>query len=485
MFMNIRDLEPKEVWKFFYEVTQIPRPSKKEGRMVRYLLDFAQDRNLEVKKDSANNVLIKKNATPGKEHLPTIILQAHIDMVCEKNKETVFDFDNDSIQTYIDGDWVKARGTTLGADDGIGVAAQLAILDSKTIAHGKLECFFTTDEEVGLNGAYALQSGFLSGGYLINLDSEKEGEFYVGCAGGKTTQATFTYKAEKAPDGYFWFNVQVKGLNGGHSGGEIHRGLGNANKILTRYLWGLAQKTSLYIAQIDGGNLGNAIPREASALAGIPFDHKEDAITGLNILQSLVEAELKAIDPSVNLSLESTDAPQTCIDPATANTLLNTLYACPHGVIGMSFYMPGLVETSTNLASIKMKENNTILVTTSQRSGTNSLRFDVSNMVKALFTLSGAEVTSSEGYPNWKPNPNSKILKASETIYENLFGQKPEIKAIHAGLECGLFLEKYPALDMISCGPTILGAHSPDEKLQISTVEKWWKFLIQLLEKGI
>jgi dipeptidase D len=481
--MSISNLQPQAVWKFFDEITQIPHPSKKEERIVQYLLDFAQARNLAFEKDDANNVLIKKKATSGKEQLPTIVLQSHVDMVCEKNKETVFDFEKDAIQTYIDGDWVKTRGTTLGADNGIGVAAQLAILDANNLVHGNIECLFTTEEEVGLNGASALRPGFISGNILINLDTEEEGEFCIGCAGGKNVLGAFAYKEEKTPADYFWFNVEVKKLKGGHSGCEIHKGLGNSVKILARYLWTLAQQTPVSIARIDGGNLSNAIPREAYATVGIPFHEKEKAIICLNTLQAEVAEELKNVDVEVSTALESTDAPQYCIDSITANKLINTLHACPHGVIGMSFDIPGLVETSTNLASVKMSDNHTVLVTTSQRSSSNSLRYNISNTLTALFSLAGASVTLSEGYPGWKPNLDSNILKVSEEVYEKLFGQKPLIRAIHAGLECGLFLEKYPALDMISCGPTILGAHSPEERVQISTVEKWWKFLTELIRQ--
>ena len=480
--MNVKDLNPNLIWSYFDQITQIPRPSKKEEKIVRYLLDFAESQGLEAKKDAANNVLIKKKATLGKENLSTVILQSHVDMVCEKNNDVQHDFEKDSIKTYIDGDWVKAKGTTLGADDGIGVAAALAILASKDIEHGDLECLFTTDEETGLTGANALKDGFLSGNILINLDTEEEGEFYVGCAGGKNTLATFHYQEEKAPADYYWFNVQVKGLNGGHSGSEINQGLGNANKILTRYLWTLMQSYPLALAEITGGNLSNAIPREASAVAGIPFASKENARMTLNILLADVSAELKAIDPEVTIILETTETPTVCIDEKTTANLLNALYACPHGVIGMSFEIPGLVETSTNLASIKMKESNTIVVTTSQRSSTNSLKIDIANMVTSTFQLAGAKVQATDGYPGWRPNPDSKILKVSEKIYKDLFGKAPEVKAIHAGLECGLFLEKYPHLDMISIGPTILGAHSPEERIQISTVEKWWKFLLELLK---
>ncbi|MCL2650053.1 MAG: aminoacyl-histidine dipeptidase [Candidatus Azobacteroides sp.] len=480
--MNIKDLNPNLVWNYFDQITQIPRPSKKEEKIGRYLLEFAKSQGLEAEKDEANNVLIKKKATPGKENLSTLILQSHVDMVCEKNNDVQHDFEKDPLKTYIDGDWVKARGTTLGADDGIGVAAALAILASKDIEHGNLECLFTTDEETGLTGANALKDGFLSGNILVNLDTEEEGQFYVGCAGGKNTLATFHYQEEKTPVDYYWFNVQVKGLNGGHSGSEIDKGLGNANKILTRYLWTLMQSHPLVLAEITGGNLSNAIPREASAVAGIPFASKEKAITTLNILLADIHAELKAIDPKAAITLETAETPAVCMDKKTAENLLNALYACPHGVIGMSFDIPGLVETSTNLASVKMKEKNTVVVTTSQRSSTNSLKTDIGNMVTAVFNLAGAKVQATDGYPGWKPNPDSKILRISEKLYKDLFGNTPEVKAIHAGLECGLFLEKYPNLDMISCGPTILGAHSPEERIQISTVEKWWKFLIELLK---
>lgn len=480
--MEIKGLKPNSMWTFFDQITKIPRPSKKEEKIAGYLMDFAKNQGLEAKKDEANNVLIRKKATPGMENLAMLILQSHVDMVCEKNSEVEFDFEKDPIQTYIDGGWVKAKGTTLGADDGIGMAAALAILASKDLQHGNLECLFTTDEETGLTGAFALKKDFLTGNYLVNLDSEEEGQFYIGCAGGKNTIATFHYQEESVPAGYYWFNVQVKNLNGGHSGGEINKELGNANKILTRYLWTLMQSYPLALAEITGGNLSNAIPREASAIAGIPFAAKERVIVILNILLSEIQVELKAVDPNVTIVVETAGTPVNCIDKKTTENLLNALYACPHGVMGMSFEIPGLVETSTNLASVKMKEGNTIVVTTSQRSSTNSLKDDVANMVTAVFKLAGAKVQSTDGYPGWKPNPDSEILKISEKIYTDLFGNAPEIKAIHAGLECGLFLEKYPGLDMISCGPTILGAHSPEERIEIATVEKWWRFLVELLK---
>ncbi|MFR9164913.1 MAG: aminoacyl-histidine dipeptidase [Dysgonomonas sp.] len=478
--MTIKDLKPQSVWHYFYEINQIPRPSKKEGKMIEYLLNFAKQHNLESKKDGAGNVLITKPAA--KEGIATVILQSHIDMVCEKNRDITHDFDKDPIETYVDGAWLKAKGTTLGADNGIGVAAQLALLASKDIQHGKLECLFTVDEETGLTGAYALSKDLLTGHYMINLDTEEEGEFYIGCAGGKGTTATFKYKECDTPMDYYWFKLQVKGLNGGHSGSEIHEGLGNANKILNRFLWALSRKTYLAMSEIDGGNLHNAIAREAYAVAGVPVGDRDEVAAMLNRFAADVESELKVVDPNVKVSIETTEEPKCVMDKDTVYNLLNGIYACPHGVLGMSHDIPGLVETSTNLASVKMKENNTIVVGTSQRSSTESLKNDAANMVNAAFTLAKAEVVHGEGYPGWKPNPDSKILEIGKSCYKKLYGKDPEVKAIHAGLECGLFLEKYPHLDMISCGPTIRGAHSPEEKVEIATVEKWWNLLLEMLK---
>jgi len=479
--MLVKDLKPALIWNFFDQITQVPRPSKKEEKIVRFLLDFAKQNGLKATKDEANNVMIRKPATPGRENRKTVILQSHVDMVCEKNSDVLFHFETDPIQTRIENGWVKATGTTLGADDGIGVAAALAILASKEIEHGPLACLFTTDEETGLSGAFALQKEFLDGDLLINLDSEEWGEFCIGCAGGKNTTGVFTYRQTPVPAGYFWFEVSVGGLNGGHSGSDIHEGRGNANQILARYLWSLLQKYPLALASIDGGNLSNAIAREAKATAGVPVEFKEQTRVELNLLQAQVAAELAKVDPNVHLSIQSAEDPVDCIDFKTGETLIHTLYALPHGVIGMSHEIPGLVETSTNLASVKMKDNCRIVITTSQRSSTDSLKTDIADRVASVFRLAGAEVTATEGYPGWKPNPDSTVLKLSETIFEKLFGEKPKVIAIHAGLECGLFYEKNPCLDMISCGPTILGAHSPDERIEIATVEKWWKFLIDLL----
>lgn len=481
--MQVKDLKPTLIWGYFDEITQVPRPSKKEEKIVQYLMDFAKANGLEAKKDKALNVVISKPATKGKEHLKSVLLQSHVDMVCEKNNDTVFNFDTDPINTCVEGDWVKAKGTTLGADDGIGMAAAMAILASKDIEHGPIHALFTTDEETGLTGANALDPALLDADILINLDSEEWGEFCIGCAGGKNTQGIFTYQLEAAPKDYFWFEVKVSGLNGGHSGSDIHVGLGNANKIIDRYLLTLMNELPLRLAKIDGGNLHNAIAREASATAGIPLASKERAAVLANTLQSELSAELAHTDKNVKIEIHTSDAPTHCIDNTTATNLIRAIYAMPHGVMGWSFDMPGTVETSTNLASVKMKEGNKIVIVTSQRSSTNSLKVDVANMVASVLKLAGAEVIASDGYPGWRPNPDSPILKVSQEVYEKMFGSKPVVYSIHAGLECGLFSEKNPKLDMISCGPTVLGAHSPEERVEIPTVEKWWDFLIELLKE--
>ncbi|MGV8963957.1 MAG: aminoacyl-histidine dipeptidase [Candidatus Saccharimonadaceae bacterium] len=481
--MTIKDLKPAEIWSYFYDITQIPRPSKKEEKIIAYLLDFAMKHNLEVKQDKAGNVLITKEATQGKENLPTVILQSHLDMVCEKNADVEHDFDNDPIETYIDGEWLKAKGTTLGADNGIGVAAQLAVLASKDIAHGKIEALFTVDEETGLTGAFALENDLLTGAILLNLDTEEEGEIYIGCAGGKGTKAYFNYKLKETPKGYFWFRVEVKGLKGGHSGSDIDHGLGNANKILNRFLYKfIDEKYKMVISEIDGGNLHNAIAREAFAVVGVKNKYKETIRIELNHLLAEVQDELKHTEPNVNITLESTDEPKKVIGAKKVRKLVMAIYACPHGVIDMSRDIPGVVETSTNLASIKMRKNNTIEIGTSQRSLTESAKHDILNMVSSVFKLAGAEVVNSEGYPGWKPNPDSPILQVAKDEYKKLYNKFPEVKVIHAGLECGLFVEKYPELDMISIGPTMRDVHSPDEKVEIASVGKWWDFFVKLLE---
>ncbi len=481
--MTITDLQPSAIWNYFHQITQIPRPSKKEERVLAYLLDFARQHNLEAKQDKAGNILITKPATPGKENVPTVILQSHVDMVCEKNSDVTHDFDNDPIETIIDGDWIKAKGTTLGADNGIGVAAQLALLAADDISHGKIETLFTVDEETGLTGANMLDKNLLTGSILINLDTEEEGEIYIGCSGGKGTKAYFKYKEKDVPKNYFWFKVQVKGLRGGHSGSDIDKKLANANKILTRFLHSITRKKyGMLLSEIGGGNLHNAIPREAYALLGVKEKYKEDIRVKLNTFLAQVQDEYKHTDPGLNIQLESTQIPSKVINKKTTGKLISALYACPHGVIGMSHEIPGLVETSTNLAAVKMIDNQLIEVGTSQRSSVESQKDYVVNMVSSVFELAGAKITHNDGYPGWQPNPDSDILKHAQKEYEALFGKSPKVKAIHAGLECGLFLEKYPHLDMISIGPDMTDVHSPDEQMKISSVPKFWDFLVKILE---
>ncbi|MCB9071314.1 MAG: aminoacyl-histidine dipeptidase [Prevotellaceae bacterium] len=480
--MTLKELQPTAIWHYFSEICTIPRPSKKEGQVIAYLQKFGKEHGLETVVDAAGNVLIRKPATIGYENHPTIIMQAHMDMVCEKNGDTVHDFETDAIQPYIDGEWVKARGTTLGADNGIGMAAQLAVLSADNLKHGPLECLFTVDEETGLTGAFALDKNLLTGSMLINLDSEDDGEFFIGCAGGIDTTVVYDYQPQPAPDGLFYFKVSVKGLTGGHSGDDIDKGRANANKLLTRFLWKTAQETKLTLASFDGGNLRNAIAREAVAVAAVPASYKETLRVQLNLFIADVEAEFAVTEKQIKIDLESVSKPVAVIDDSTAKRLLYALYACPHGVLRMSDDMPGLVETSTNLASVKMGENNQILIATSQRSSVESAKYDVAYMVESVFVLAGATATHGDGYPGWKPNPNSKLAKLTAETYEKLFGEKAKIRAIHAGLECGLFLEKYPHLDMVSVGPTMRGVHSPDERLHIAHTEKFWKLLVTLLE---
>ena len=478
--MEKKDLRPAVVFHYFDEVCQVPRPSKKEEKIRAYLLDFAKKHNLEAKTDEAGNVLIKKAASAGMENLKTVILQSHIDMVCEKNKDTEHNFETDPIQTYIDGEWLRAKGTTLGADNGIGVATELAVLASDDIKHGPIECLFTVDEETGLTGAFALKEGFMNGDILLNLDSEDDGELFIGCAGGANTTAIYPFPTEKAPQGWFFFRVSVKGLTGGHSGDDISKNRANANKLLNRFLVQTMQKYGMRLADIEGGNLHNAIPREAHALCAVPMEYKEAVRVDLNIFISEIENEYSATEPNLSMDLESEAPVEYVMEQKAMERLLLSIYAVHHGVYAMSQDIPGLVETSSNLASIKVCDG-TIKVVTSQRSSILSSRKDMSQMVSAAFILGGATVTTGEGYPGWKPNPSSEILKIAVESYKKLFGVEPKVKAIHAGLECGLFLQKYPSLDMVSFGPTLRGVHSPDERMLIPTVEKFWNHLLDIL----
>lgn len=478
----LNHLSPALVWNYFEEITRIPRPSKQEGKIIAYLEDFAQRHHLNYKKDEIGNVLITKGATPGYETCATVVLQSHMDMVCEKNTDKIHDFSSDPITVVVDGSWVKADQTTLGADDGIGMAAQLAILTDQTIEHGPVECLFTVDEETGLSGAFALKEGFISGSLLLNLDSEDEGEIFIGCAGGVDTVAEFEVVEQPTGQNMLGVKIQVGGLTGGHSGDDIHKGLGNANKILARFIRKAMDEVEFSLSEIDGGNLRNAIAREAYAIGTVPMRFKEEIRVLFNNFSADVQNELKATESSLRMSMESCDLPAQQFSDSFANQFVFALLACPHGVLEMSRDIAGLVETSTNLASIK-RNGDVLLVTTSQRSSVESAKEYAAQMVESVFVLAGAHVHHSDGYPGWTPNVGSPLLSIAKESYQTLFGKQPLVRAIHAGLECGLFLEKAPGLDMISFGPTIRGAHSPQERIEIESVQKFWDFLLDVLKR--
>ncbi len=475
------DLEPKKIWKYFKEILEIPRPSKKEEKIREYLLNFGKQHHLETLTDEVGNVLIRKPATPGMENRKTVVLQSHIDMVCEKNSDVEHDFEHDPIEVYIEDGWVKAKGTTLGADDGIGVAAALAILDSDDIPHPPLEALFTVDEETGLTGAFGLKPDFLKGKILLNLDSEDEGQLFIGCAGGQDTLAWLPYDKEPVPEGYTAFKVMVSGLMGGHSGDDINKNRGNANKILNRFLWENLKSLDIKLHVFDGGNLRNAIAREAFAVVLVPEDKKEELLQKAKEFKAMIRAEFHKTEPNLNVEVLSAEVPEYVVDEDSTYELLNAVYACPHGVIAMSQDIEDFVETSTNLASVKFQEEE-ILITTSQRSSVESRKQDVTNMVVSVFNLAGARTETSDGYPGWTPDPDSEIVDLTSKLYKKLFHQDPEVLAIHAGLECGLIGDKYPGMDMISYGPTIKGAHSPDERLEIESVKKFWDLTLEILK---
>lgn len=481
--MDVKDLKPELIWKCFDAITKVPRPSCHEQQVREFLLKFAADHNIEVRTDAVGNVVMVKPATPGHENAPKVVLQSHMDMVCEKNGNVQHDFHKDPIKTYIDGEWVKADGTTLGADNGIGMAAQMAVMIDDTLVHGPIEALFTVNEEIGLEGAQNLGEGMIEGEILLNLDSEDDGEIFIGCAGGIDTTATFTYKRSVTPDNFKYFKVSVTGLLGGHSGGDIHLGRANANKLIARFIWDCSQKWDITVCRFEGGNLRNAIPREAYAVFGIHSDHCCEANDKLNAFAEAIRREYSGIETAMDFRIEEIERPEYCIDSATSLALIRAVYSGPHGVYSMSRELEGLVETSTNLASVKFVDDDKIVVTTSQRSSLESRKEDMAGQVEAHFQLAGAKVTHSDGYPGWAPNMQSPIMNIAADAYEELFGVRPAIKAIHAGLECGLFLSKYPKLDMVSFGPTMTGVHSPDEKLLIPTVEKFWLHLCKVLEK--
>lgn len=480
---SIKNLDPQTVWKHFYEITQIPRPSKREEKITQYLVDFAQMHGLQVKVDKMMNVVISKPAKPGFEHLATVILQSHTDMVCEKNNDHVFDFLTQPIETYIDGEWVKARGTTLGADNGIGAAMALAVLADPNLEHGPVEALFTSDEETGLTGAKNLEQGFITGKYLLNLDSEDEGEIFIGCAGGIDSIGLLDAQYTNTPENYYFATISVAGLLGGHSGDDIHKGRANANKLVGRFLYMLSLQMNVVLAELKGGNIRNAIPREATFTIGVEMSKKEKVREMLNRFTAAVEEEFHTTESSLSISMQSAAAPSKVFAPEVTKSVIMLMQAMPNGVMAMSQTMPNLVETSTNFASVKLNDNNQLEFVTSQRSSLEQSKMNAAYTVECVMKMAGAEVKHSEGYPGWNPNPDSEIVKVSARIYQEMFGEAPKIKAIHAGLECGLLLEKYNWLDMVSIGPTIKGAHSPDERVHIKSVENFWKYLLAILKQ--
>lgn len=471
----------EKILNHFLEITKIPRESGHEEHIIEYLRKFAEDRGLEYKIDEAGNVLIIKEATEGRENTPTLILQSHSDMVCEKNSGVEHDFRKDPIKCEIEDGWLIAKDTTLGADCGIGIAAQLAILEDSNLKHGRIECLFTVAEETGLDGAHALKPDFMTGKTLINLDSEDEGELFIGCAGGIDTTAKFKYETVESCK-EISMKFKIYGAQGGHSGDDINKNRANANRLLARFLYRLMKEVPFDLCEIDGGNKRNAIAREAYAIINLSGKDMEKA--GSIFLETIneIKDEYSASDPAVNGEYTTCTRKTEAIDGKTARALIISLNAAPHGVLEMSASIPGLVETSTNLASVKMTEGNIIRIGTSQRSAINSARRFAAEMVESTFILAGAEVTHESEYPGWKPDLDSEILRISESSYEKLFNTKPVVRAIHAGLECGLFLDKYPDLDMISFGPTIKGVHAPGEKLDLESLDKFRKLLIDIIE---
>ncbi len=473
-------LQPKEVWNNFYKLTQIPRPSKKEEKVIAFLEKWGKDLGLETIIDSVDNVIIRKPATPGMEDRKGIILQAHVDMVPQKNSDSDHDFEKDPIDAFIDGEWVTARDTTLGADNGMGVAAAMAVLESNTLKHGPIEALFTIDEETGMTGAFGLKAGILKGDILVNLDSEDEGELYIGCAGGTNANLFYDYAEEATPTGHKAFKINVAGLKGGHSGVDIHLGKGNANVLLARFLYEAGKEFSVRVAEFEGGNMRNAIPREGYTVVAVPEAKVNDFTAYVKSYEKDIQNEYKTIDPDLTFTAAETSSPAKVMNAEDQTKFISTVVATPNGVIRMSNDMEGLVETSTNL-SIVIIRNGKAEVRSLMRSSVDSAKYALQNVHEALYKLIGAETVFDGEYPGWKPNMASPILKAMQEQYNNLYGKIPEIKAIHAGLECGLLGGVYTNWDMISIGPTIRYPHSPDEKVNIKTVQQFWDFLVHTL----
>jgi dipeptidase D len=478
---DIRNLEPKELWNYFHEITQIPRPSKHEQKMIEYVKEFGEKHNLETIVDKVGNVIIRKPATKGMENRKAVIFQTHLDMVPQKNSDKKHDFEKDPIETIIDGEWVRANGTTLGSDNGIGVAATLAVLSSNKLVHGPIEALFTIDEETGMTGVFGLKKGLLNGDILMNLDSEDEGELYVGCAGGIDVNVTKGYAEEKSPKGMASYKITAKGLKGGHSGVDITMGRANSNKIMFRFLMQAESDFGIRLAEAAGGDLRNAIPRESYSIVLVPEIKAKEFEKFVKGYEKIYQAEFSDTEPDMKFTFEKVAVPAKVMNQGEQYRIIRALFACPNGVQRMSQAMKGLVETSNNLAIVKCigGKFETYNLT---RSSVDSAKEATAWKIAAVFQLIGAEVTLTGTYPGWKPNMQSPILKTMSGIYKDMYGKEPDIKAIHAGLECGLIAGVYPKLDMISFGPTIRYPHSPDEKVNIASVGKFWDFLVGTLK---
>lgn len=481
MHSEIRNLVPKPVWNHFADLNAIPRPSKKETRIIQFMVDFGKKLQLETFEDSVGNVIIRKPATKGMENRKMVVMQGHLDMVCQKNADTTFDFDTEGIKMYIDGDWVKAQGTTLGADNGLGVAAIMAILSSTDIPHPPIEALFTIDEETGMTGALGLEGGVLQGDILLNLDTEEDDEIGMGCAGGVDITATKNYQQEPTSKNTNAFKISVTGLNGGHSGMDIIKGLGNANKIMNRLLFLGDKHHKLRISTVNGGGLRNAIPRESFAEVVVDKENKDAFLADTNNLIEDIKKELIILEPTIKIEIKPISPVDFVMDITTQKAFLKAVYTAHNGVYRMSPSIQGLVETSNNIARVIVKDK-AIKISCLTRSSSESNKKDLANTLTATFDLAGFSVALSGSYPGWQPNINSEILKIVATTYEKMFNEKPNVAACHAGLECGILGQNYPTMDMVSFGPNIKGAHSPDEKAQISSTQKFWRFLLEVLK---
>lgn len=479
---DIRKLEPTSVWSHFSDLNAVPRPSKKEEKVIEFMMNFGKSLGLETEKDEVGNVLIRKPATPGMEDRRITVMQSHLDMVCQQNAGTNHDFENEGIDMYIDGDWVKANGTTLGADNGMGVAAIMAVLSSTDIPHPPIEAIFTIDEETGMTGAMELRQNWLKGDLLLNLDTEDDDELSVGCAGGIDITGTATYTEENTPSGFEGVKLRVRGLNGGHSGMDIHKGLGNANKLMNRILSELNEVGSVRVASIDGGSLRNAIPRESFAELAIESGSKSAIDSRLKELIAEISAEYKTTDPKLDIAFEAADLPSKVMSIEAQTGLMNTTFAIHSGIFRMSPDISDLVQTSNNLARIQVG-NGEIEILCLTRSSVDSEKMEMARSVKAAMQLCGANVEFSGSYPGWTPDPDSAILETMKNLYKEMYNEDAHVLACHAGLECGLLGDRYPGMEMISFGPNIRGAHSPDEKVQISSVQKFWGFLLETLKR--